>query len=114
MAFHGDDLGFQGNLYVRHLAFDVVGDTMDGHAHHFNHVTLLTRGIVDVRWRDADRVWQSRRYSAPAFIHVPAHIEHLFTAVEADTEAWCVFAVRDLTGQPLDHAHVEGETVIGF
>ncbi len=110
-----EDLGHFGNVYVRHITFPLAGAVMHGHSHHFDHVTLLSQGQVDMTWRDAEGASQRRRYSAPALIHTAAEVFHDFTALEDETEAWCIFAVRGLDGAVLSATEIaDGRPVIGF
>jgi quercetin dioxygenase-like cupin family protein len=107
-ALLGSNLGFFGNIYVRHLAFEQAGIVMDGHSHQFDHVTLVSRGAVEVVCLGKD----PRRYTAPAFIQIPAGVTHMITAIADDTECWCIFAVRDLDGRVIDDPHAQ--PVTGF
>ena len=36
------ELGFFGNIWVRQHFLEKAGDVIDGHKHHFDHVSLLT------------------------------------------------------------------------
>ena len=104
-----ESLGFFGNIYARHLAFAKAGDTMHGHSHNFNHVTLVSHGAITV-WR---RDQEDRTYTAPAFIEIPSEVTHEFTAMVDNTECWCIFAVRNLDGEVIDRFE-DPSKVTGF
>jgi hypothetical protein len=93
------EFGFFGNLFVRQVVFAEAGDWLPGHEHRFDHMTFVGRGGVRVHRDDA--VAPDRTVWAPAFIETPARMRHSLHALEDDTVAWCIFAVRDVDGQVL-------------
>lgn len=96
------DLGFFGNIYARQLVFTRAGDHHPGERHYFDHISLVVRGSVRVDWRDEAGVTGSAVYSAGTDhgrIPIPADRWHTVTALEPQSEAWCLFAVRDTTGE---------------
>lgn len=100
-----EDLGFVGNIWVRQNNMELAGDTNGGHAHEHDHVTLLVRGSVEVKCGD----YEPKSFTAPTFIVIRRGLRHHFTALENDTMYYCVFALRDVHGDPteiLDNAHV--------
>jgi quercetin dioxygenase-like cupin family protein len=92
-----DDMGFFGNIWVRQRVLS-LGESHPGHKHHFDHVTLLARGQVRVSVEG-----RSREFQAPTFIVIRSNQEHEFHALSDDVLYYCVFALRDLDGEVLDH-----------
>jgi hypothetical protein len=94
-----DDLGYFGNIWVRQNLLENVGDTNGGgHTHKFDHVSLLTQGKVSVEIEG----YPAKEFTAPTFIVVRKEHRHKFTALEPNTVWYCVFALRDLDGEPID------------
>jgi hypothetical protein len=93
-----DEVGFVGNVWVRQHWLLKAGDTVGGHAHYHDHVTLLVKGSADVSVNDGP----SKRFIAPTFIGIKKEHRHSFVAVEDDTVFYCVFAMRDLEGNVVD------------
>ncbi len=92
-----EELGYFGNIWVRAHHFAKAGDTHQGHAHTFDHVSFLTRGKVRVT---VDGL--TTDYAATNFIIIDKDKEHSIQALEDQTEWWCVFAVRDNNGEIAD------------
>jgi hypothetical protein len=98
-----------GNVFFRPLIFNGVGsqNAYQGHAHHYDHVTYLSRGTVNLRaWEVEPRTGKQvndkvieRQYVAPSAILIKRNWAHEFTALEADARADCIFAIRDFDGQ---------------
>ena len=78
------------NVYVRQMRFRKAGDVEHGHAHLHDHLTLLAKGKlrVTVLGKDTD-------FTAPAHIYIKRNTEHELTALEEETIAYCVHALRD-------------------
>jgi quercetin dioxygenase-like cupin family protein len=79
-----------GNLWLRQMHFVNAGDQNDGHQHNFDHVTLLAKGSVEV-----DVEGSKSTFSAPQMIVIVAGKKHFMKALEDDTVAYCVHALRD-------------------
>jgi hypothetical protein len=93
------DLGYFGNIWVRQNLLEKVGDdNYGGHTHKFDHVSLLTKGkvLVEIEGHPA------KEFTAPTFIVVRKEHKHKFTALEENTVWYCIFALRDLDGEPID------------
>ena len=90
-------MGLVGNVWIREHLFEKAGDVHPGHRHHFDHVTILTRGAVQVTVAG-----KSKTFTAPTFIAIKADQWHSFKALEDDTSFYCVFALRDVNGQQTD------------
>lgn len=98
------ELGYFGNIWVRQNVLDRVGDTNGGgHKHKFDHVSLLTQGKVRVEIEGHP----PKDFAAPTFIVVRKEHNHKFTALEDNTIWYCVFALRDLDGEPIDELFSE-------
>lgn len=96
------ELGYYANIWVRQNFLERAGDTNGGgHKHKFNHVSLLTQGkvLVEVEGHPP------KEFSAPTFIIIRKEHNHKFTALEDNTLWYCVFALRDLDGEPIDELY---------
>jgi len=92
-------LGYFGNVWIRQNILEKTGDTNGGgHKHKFDHVTLLTQGRVHVEIDGHP----PKEFVAPTFIIIRKQYNHTFTALEDDTIYFCIFALRDLDGKPID------------
>jgi quercetin dioxygenase-like cupin family protein len=91
------------NMFVKQMLFRKAGDKEDGHAHLHDHLTLLTKGKlrVTVNGKDTD-------FTAPAHIYIKADVIHELTALEDDTIAHCIHALRneDGSGDIIDPASI--------
>ena len=67
-----------------------VGDMIQGHAHTFDHITLLAVGSVTMLAKG-----QSVDHVAPKLIVTPKGVEHQFVALEPNTTLCCIHAIRD-------------------
>lgn len=77
------------NLWVRMMHFKKAGDQNEGHEHNFDHITLLSKGSVEV-----DVEGQKTVFKAPHMIYITAGKSHYLTALEDDTIASCLHALR--------------------
>lgn len=77
------------NLWVRMMHFAKAGDRNEGHVHNFDHITLLSRGSVEV---DVDG--NKTVFTAPHMIYIAKGKRHFLTALEDDTVASCLHALR--------------------
>lgn len=92
------DLGYFGNIWVRQNVLPTAGNIFDGHKHHFDHVTMLVRGSVQV---EVDG-HPPKTFTAPTFIVIRKDYRHKITALEDDVIFYCVFALRDVNGEVFD------------
>lgn len=81
------------NVFVKLHHFLRAGDTHQGHAHTFDHITLLASGAVRMVHDNGEA-----EYKAPHLIVTPKGITHQFTALEPNTIFCCVHAIRDGDG----------------
>ena len=91
------DLGYFGNVWVRQNVLAKAGDSNIGHKHAFDHVSLLAKGRVQVEIEGHP----PKEFVAPTFIVVRAEYNHKFTALEDNVIWYCVFALRDMGGEPI-------------
>lgn len=91
-------LGEVSNLWSRMMLFQVAGDTEQGHSHPFDHLTLLAKGSLRVT---VDGL--TTDFCAPHMIYIQKDKTHELVALENDTLAFCIHALRDKsTGDILD------------
>jgi quercetin dioxygenase-like cupin family protein len=77
------------NLWVRQMHFRKAGDANEGHIHNFDHITLLSRGSVRVHVEG-----QTTEFKAPHMIYISKGKSHYIEALEDDTVAACLHALR--------------------
>lgn len=92
------DLGYFGNIWVRQNHLKNKGDFTPGHIHLFDHVSLLVKGSVEVHVEGKP----AKTFTAPTFVVVRKEQKHSFVALEDDTIFYCVFAIRDESGDLTD------------
>jgi quercetin dioxygenase-like cupin family protein len=88
------------NVFVRMFVLPKTGDVHDGHAHTFNHITLLAKGIVEMRTQHTIEPPVKRTYAAPMLLVTPAGLVHEFEALTDDCVLCCIHAIRN--GDDLD------------
>jgi quercetin dioxygenase-like cupin family protein len=89
-------------VFVKQMHFEQVGSTMHGHKHNHNHLTLLAHGKLKVTVNG-----QVTEFTAPHLIFIHKDNEHELVALEENTVAYCVHAIRDkTTGDILEGAIV--------
>jgi len=84
------DLKIVDNVFVKLHQFNNAGDTHEGHAHAFDHITLLATGSVNMVHDNGQA-----EYKAPHLIVTPKGIKHQFTALEPNTVFCCIHAIRE-------------------
>lgn len=93
-----EEHGYFGNIWVRQHFLEKAGDTVGGHIHYHDHVSLLTKGSVSVSVDGAE----PKIFKSPTFIVIRKEHRHQVTALEDQTVWYCVFALRQLNGEVLD------------
>jgi homogentisate 1,2-dioxygenase len=78
------------NVFVKLHYFPHKNDTHYGHAHEFDHITLLSSGSVKMVHDKGEA-----EFKAPHLIVTPKGIRHQFTALEPNTVFCCIHAIRD-------------------
>jgi quercetin dioxygenase-like cupin family protein len=86
-------IGCVANLFSRQMHFKSAGDIEHGHTHPFDHLTLLASGSlrVTVNGKTTD-------FKAPHMIYIKAEHNHKLVALEDDTVAYCIHALRNGNG----------------
>ena len=78
------------NVFIRQMTFVKAGDVELGHSHCFDHVTLLSAGRLRV-----EALGTSTDFTAPQHIFIKAGVLHRLIALEDNTIAQCIHALRD-------------------
>ena len=84
------DIKIVDNVFVKLHMFVNAGDTHQGHAHLFDHITLLACGSVHMKHDNGEQ-----EFVAPQLIVTPKGVTHQFTALEPNTVFCCIHAIRD-------------------
>jgi quercetin dioxygenase-like cupin family protein len=82
-----------GNVFTRMMVFANAGDIEQGHAHPFDHATLLASGAIRLTVEGC-----ARDFKAPILIYIPKDKKHELKALEANTVVACIHALRDEAG----------------
>lgn len=82
-------IGCVANLFSRQMHFKKAGDIEHGHTHPFDHLTLLASGSMRV-----DVNGQTTDFKAPHMIFIKAEHNHELVALEDNTVAYCIHALR--------------------
>jgi quercetin dioxygenase-like cupin family protein len=95
-------IGCVANLFSRMMHFKNAGDVESGHTHQFDHLTLLAKGrlkvIVD---------GEVTEFTAPHMIYIHKDKQHELVAIEDNTVAYCIHALRDKeSGEIIDPAMI--------
>lgn len=91
------------NVYCRLMNFKKKGDTELGHYHDYDHGTLLATGKLKVEMvDDRNKLISVKEFEAPTFILIKKDVRHIITALEDNTVASCIHALRVVTGDIVD------------
>lgn len=92
-------IAYVANLFSRMMLFEKAGDIEPGHCHQFDHLTMLAKGSLKVTVDG-----QTSDFIAPHMIYIQKDKMHELVALEDDTIAYCIHAIRsnDDTGDILD------------
>ena len=82
-------LGCVANLFSRQMHFVNAGDMEHGHTHQFDHLTLLASGRLQVTVEG-----KVSEFSAPYMIYIKKDKMHELVALEPNTVAYCIHALR--------------------
>jgi quercetin dioxygenase-like cupin family protein len=72
------------------MHFVQAGDREEGHAHCFDHLTLLASGKIRIA-----ALGKFNDFTAPHHIFIKAGVEHELLALEDNTTVHCIHAIRD-------------------
>jgi hypothetical protein len=86
-------LGCVANLFSRMMHFEKIGDIEHGHTHPFDHLTLLASGSLKVTVDGKESI-----FKAPHMIYIHKDKEHELVALEDNTVAYCIHALRNGNG----------------
>ena len=91
------------NVYCRLMNFKKAGDQELGHYHSYDHGTLLSVGSLRVEILDEqDNVLSEKVFTAPTFIFIRKDKKHRLTALQDNTVASCIHALRTIDEEILD------------
>ncbi len=79
------------NIWCKQMHFLTAGTQMPGHLHNHNHITLLAKGKLAVTVNG-----EVSEFTAPHLIFIHKDHVHDLLALEDDTLAYCIHAVRDI------------------
>lgn len=85
-----------GNIFIRRMYFQKAGIIERGHSHTYDHVTFLERGKLGIRVAGRESI-----HVGPKMLKIVAGEEHLLVALEDDTVAYCVHALRDADNEEI-------------
>jgi len=83
-------IGYVGNVWSKQMHFEKTGDFEQGHTHCFDHLTLLASGSLKVEVEGQETI-----FKAPHMIYIHKDKMHGLTALEDNTVAYCIHAIRD-------------------
>lgn len=86
-------IGCVANLFSRMMHFSKAGDLEMGHTHSFDHLTLLAAGSLKVTVDGVETI-----FKAPHMIYIHKDKRHELVALEDNTIAYCIHALRDRNG----------------
>lgn len=89
------EIRFVDNVFVKMIPLNGVGDKVGGHAHVFDHITLLSVGKVRMKHDNGEQI-----HTAPCLIVTPKGITHEFTNLVEQSILCCIHAIRN--GDNLD------------
>lgn len=94
MSDHHHQISIAGNTFVKLMVLSYVGQKIEGHAHVYDHNTILSAGRVTVR--AGGKEFEAE---APAIIVTGKGVVHEFEALELDANGrvilTCVHPIRD-------------------
>jgi hypothetical protein len=91
------------NVYCRLMNFVKKGDQELGHYHSYDHGTLLASGKLLVeKLDDSGNVKNKKEFTAPSFIFIEKDCKHILTALEDNTVATCIHALRTIDETIID------------
>lgn len=95
----GDGLTLYGNVFIRRFVLR-SGEQVPGHAHRFDHLSLLLRGRIAVKVGE-----KTTEYEAPHEVVMPKGVVHELTSLVDDTIWLCIFAIRGSEGEAVENVY---------
>ena len=93
MTYPKINIGCVANLYSRMMHFENAGDIEKGHTHPFDHLTLLATGSLKIIVDGQETI-----FKAPHMVYIHKDKKHELVALENNTVAYCIHALRDGNG----------------
>lgn len=94
-----DQFALVGPLGIRRFVAEQKCVAHEGHAHNYDHTTIVIRGGVRVTIREADGTERLLgEYHQGAAVEIKAGVAHTVKPIEDDTVYFCVFSHRDFDG----------------
>ena len=85
------------NVFCRSMHFEKAGDVELGHCHTYDHGTLVSIGRLLVEMLDEnEKTVSSKEFVGPSFVFISKFCKHRLTALEDNTVAVCIHAMRDI------------------
>jgi hypothetical protein len=88
------DIKIVDNVFVKMIPLNGIGDKVEGHAHVFDHITLLSVGSVKMKTVCEEKQTEND-YTAPALIVTPKGVVHEFTSLTENSLLCCIHAIRE-------------------
>jgi hypothetical protein len=99
------------NVYSRLMHFKKAGDQEQGHYHEYDHGTLLASGRLLVEKETPEGGTTVKEFIAPTFIMIEKGATHRLTALEDNTVATCIHALKTVEGEIVDSSFIVEETI---
>jgi hypothetical protein len=97
-----------GNVFIRPMPhrLDRAGDSVEGHAHNFDHTSIVLRGAARFEAVLSNGPVSIDRFAADdehgdtrCHVLIKAGVSHKITALTDNTIVWCVYAHRNPQGE---------------
>ena len=88
-----------GNIFIRKLFLPKIGDRVDGHFHAYDHTLFLLEGKIKVQATMPDGIITLFKLNPKEHFLVRKDVIHEITALEDNTEFWCVYSHRNSQGE---------------
>ena len=101
-----------GNIFIRPSGVLQAGEGPDGHAHNFDHTTIVFTGAVRVVATLPNGAKIERDFEAPGHFLVRADVRHDIKALRDGTQFWCVYSHRNPQGDVVQHFDGWGDAYV--
>ena len=92
-----------GNIFIREMRFEKVGEVVIGHTHNFDHTTYVARGGLRIeRLRDDNSVERTvEKWAGEGFnwVLIKAQCKHRITALTDGAIGHCIYSHRNPQGE---------------